>query len=77
MQVKDALDGFHDPDDPVNDSSEGPFFALAPERDEINTPINYSTHIGAELYRSGSSLLLIHFYGEEETLSVFTDGLMD
>ena len=52
-------------------------FAPAPGLVRINTTIDYSNRIGAELYWSGSSSLLIKFNGEEENLLVFTDALMD
>ena len=74
MQIDDAIDALQEREGPTNESSEGSSFALAPKLVEINTPINYSTRIRAELYRSGSSSLRNR---EEDTLSVFTDVLMD
>ena len=73
MQIDDALPELQVQQDPPRQQS----FALAPGLVEINTPIDYSTCIRAELYRSGSSSLPIKFNGEEENLSIFTDALMD
>ena len=73
MQINNALPELQVQQDPPRLQP----FALAPGLVEINTPIDYSTRVGAELYWSGSSSLPIKFNGEEENLSIFTDALMD
>jgi len=54
----------------------GPAFALAPGLVAINTPIDYSTRVGAALYSAGTQSLPIKFDGEIENVSTFVDGLL-
>ena len=77
MRINNALPELQELEDPPQVQPQQQTFALAPGFVEINTPIDYSTSIGAESYWSGSSSLPIKFHIEEENLSVFTDALMD
>ena len=77
MQIDHAIDALQEQEDSISYSSGGPYFALDLGLVEINTPIDYSTRIGADLNESMFSLLPLKFNGEEDTLAVFTDALMD